>query len=340
MNSSTSSSEPAASTARRWTRCAWRLLLTAGLVASLLLATAVLLDPYDTGRTPLALGPGVRAQGPRTAAASRGRDPAYDAAILGNSHVQLLQPEALRTRTGLAFVSLATPGTGPRETLALLDWFVRHRKQPVRALVVGIDQYWCTPDPNLPVTRPFPFWLLSRSLSDYLVGLLRFGVLEELPRRLAYLVEHAPERARPDGYWDYGPDFAAQGDAAERVRRSGLAMRQERGGGNATGPFPAVSALADLLARIAPEAALVLLRPPTYVTALPVPGSADAAADIACRDAFATLAATRPRTALVDWRTDRPQTRDADLFYDHTHYRHGLAHLVEADIAAALAKIR
>jgi hypothetical protein len=326
--------------ATRWRACTWALLLTAAIVTGLLLATAFLIDPYDTGRSPLPLGPGVRAQGPRTAAASRGRDPAFDAAILGNSHVQILEPAALRDRTGLAFVSLATPGTGPKEALALLDWFLRQRRQPARALVIGIDEHWCTADAGLPNARPFPFWLLSPALPDYLIGLLRFSVLEELPRRIAYLVDRTPERARPDGYWDYGPDFTAQGEAAERARRSELAMRQERGGGNLAGPFPAATALGELLARTGPDLALVLLRPPAHVTALAVPGSEDARADLACKAAFAALAARRPRTALIDWRIDRPENRDPGQFYDHTHYRHGLARLVEADIAAALSTLR
>ena len=92
--------------------------------------------------------------------------------------------------------------------------------------------------------------------------------------------------------------------------------------------------------RTAPaETALILLRPPVYVTALSKPGTRDAAADAACRKAFADLAARRPRTALVDWRVDRPELRDSSLFFDHSHYRQPIARLVEADIAEAIRKL-
>ena len=89
-----------------------------------------------------------------------------------------------------------------------------------------------------------------------------------------------------------------------------------------------------------PGTPLILLRPPVYHTELPVPGSADAAADKACRDAFAALAERRPRTVLIDWRRDRPELHDPNQFFDHSHYRQPIARLVEADIAAALATMR
>ena len=95
MSSSISSSDAT----RPWRRFAALLVLcTAGLIAGIV-GVAYAIDPYDSGRSTLFQKRGVRVQGPRTAAASRGRDPAFDAAIVGNSHVQLLSPERLLTKT-------------------------------------------------------------------------------------------------------------------------------------------------------------------------------------------------------------------------------------------------
>lgn len=342
MSSSTSSSEPdgACRSARAWTGFTHAFLAAAALLTAALLAAAFLLDPYDSGRSPLALKEGVRPQGPRTALASRGRDPAFRGAIFGNSHIQLISPEELRQLTGTPFVSLIAPATGPKETLALIDWFLRQRREPAQAIVIGIDSYWCTPDPALPNEKPFPFWLLSRSLPDYLIGLLRFDAVEELPRRIAFLTTQKTQRARPDGYWDYEADYRAQGYDTDPTLRARLQRRIETGGGNATGPFPAAAALEAAMRAAPAGTALVLVRPPVHATALPVPGSADAAADTACRQAFADLVARRPRSALIDWRIDRPELRDPNQFFDHSHYRQGIARLVEADIAAALAALR
>ena len=342
MNSSTSSSEPARAirSAADWTGFVRAFLVAAALFSAALLAIAFLVDPYDTGRSPLAIKDGLRPQGPRTAAASRGRDPAFRAAIFGNSHIQLISPEELRTRTAIPFVSLIAPATKPRETLTLIDWFLRHRREPAQAIVVGIDEYWCTPDPALPNDKPFPFWLFSRGPADYLAGLFRFDILEEIPRRISFLMSRKAERAPPDGYWNYEPDYLRLGHDVDPVMRARLNQLNPSGGGNSTGPFPAATALEALMKTAPAETALILVRPPVYATALPVPGSPDAAANAACRKAFAELADRRPRSALIDWRVDRPELHDPNQFFDHSHYRRSIADLVEADIAAALAKLR
>ncbi len=112
MSSSTSSSEQAARAAK-WTGFTGAFLGAAALIAAAFLTAAFLIDPYDSGRSPLKLKDGVRPQGPRTALASRGRDANFTGAIFGNSHVQLISPEELRAKTGIPFVSLIAPATMP-----------------------------------------------------------------------------------------------------------------------------------------------------------------------------------------------------------------------------------
>lgn len=342
MSSSTSSSEPGRTPtqAAGWTNFIATLLAAAALISAAFLTLAFLLDPYDSGRTPLALKEGVRPQGPRTALASRGRDPRFTGAIFGNSHIQLISPEQLREKTGIPFVSLIAPATMPRETLATIDWFLRHHRQPpARAIVIGIDNYWCTANPALPNEKPFPFWLLSRSILDYVGGLMRYDLIEEISRRFAYLTSRKAERAQPDGYWDYEANYEIQGYHQRPEIRARLEQPLELGGGNVDGPFPAAARLEELMKSASPETALVLVRPPVYVTALSKPGTQDAAADAACRKAFADLAARRPNTALVDWRVNRPALHEPNLFFDHSHYRRPIARMVEVDIADALGKI-
>jgi hypothetical protein len=92
------------------------------LIGLLILA----IDPYDSGRFPSLGLTGIVDQNPRTASVSRGRDARFNAAIIGNSHGQLLSPARLDEATGLRFVQLTVPGTRPREQTAILDWFVRH----------------------------------------------------------------------------------------------------------------------------------------------------------------------------------------------------------------------
>lgn len=341
MSSSISSSErdgpvPAA----RWRSFAVTFTAAAALLLAGLTAFGFLIDPYDTGRSPIAMKEGVRPQGPRTAAPSRGRDPAFRGAIFGNSHIQLIEPDQLKALTGIPFVSLIAPATGPKETLEVIDWFLRHRREPAQALVIGVDNFWCTADPAMPPSKPFPFWLFARKLPDYLWGLTSFSALEESFIRLSYLTARAPKRAAPDGYWNYESNYTGQGYGADERLRQKLLQPADFSGGNRTGPFPAATALRALLDRMGPDVPVILLRTPMFRTALPPTGSPEAAADMACRDAFAQLAASRPRTALIDWKVDRPENRDPDNYFDHSHYRLAIARLVERDIAQALAAMR
>ena len=121
MSSSTSSSESPA-----WGRWLATFLAMAALGAGVIFALVMLVDPYDSGRFGLIGIKGISDESPRTANASRGRDPQFNAAVFGNSTGQLLKPAELSQATGARFVQLTVPGTGPREQIALLRWFVRH----------------------------------------------------------------------------------------------------------------------------------------------------------------------------------------------------------------------
>jgi hypothetical protein len=330
-------------------RSAWgRFAIAFAAVAAVLLAAIVLLayvvDPYDTGRSTLLEKPGVRPQGPRTAAASRGRDQAYNAAIFGNSHIQLLSPEHLKQATGLDFVQLSVPASGPKEQLVLIDWFLRHRDAPPQAIVISADEEWCTLDPTMANKKPFPFWLFSASPLEYARNLVRYDILEEVPRRLAYLFGAGAERARPDGYWNYEPEYRNLGYATDPVLRQRLDKRPESDDRVlARDPlagkrfFPAAERLADLARTLPAATRLVVVFPPNYRNYLTLPNTARFYQDQACKAAIRSAVAARPHSAIIDWRVDRPENRDPDLYFDLTHYRLPIARLVEADVARALA---
>ncbi|MFE1598423.1 hypothetical protein [Methylobacterium sp. ID0610] len=325
---------------------AWRrfcVLLVGGTVALLAgyLALALAVDPYDTGRPRLLNREGVRPQGPRTASASRGRDPAFTAAIIGNSHIQLITPERLRAQTGIPFVQLAVPATGPGEQLTLAAYFLRHHPNP-QALVLAPDAFWCGDDPALPPSKPFPFWLLASDWPDYLRGLVQSRVAAEVVTRIRWSLRPNARRARPDGYWDYEPDYLRQGDPSDpaRVAARGRRPPAEPDPGFAGPAFPAAERLRAFAAGLPPETALIAVFPPIYAPAQPIPGTPRAAAAAACRAAIRTALAVHPRHRVIDWSGDRPQLADPAAFFDPTHYRQPIARQVEAEIVAALGALR
>lgn len=323
-----------------WGGFARLLVGTAAAVALGYLALAYAVDPYDSGRSTLLSVGAVRPQGPRTAAAVRGRDPAFAGAVIGNSHIQLIEPERLTRLARIPFVQLAIPATGPGEQLGVLDWFLRHHPAPA-AIVLAPDDFWCTDDPQLANDKPFPFWLFARDLPDYLRGLMRYAVAQEVVGRIGWLLRTRRPLARADGWWDYEPDYLNLGfgrdPGREALRETPVPDAPDPG---RAGPFPAAERLRAALARVPAKTAIVAVRPPVYHAGLPRPGTPRAAAESACAAAIAEALATHPRSALIDWRRDGETARDGALFFDRTHYRHPLARRVAEDIAAAILRLR
>ena len=330
-----------------WSRFAITLVAGAAVALALMLAVIYLIDPYDTGRSPVFSQAGMRALAPAMGNASRGRNPAFNAMIVGNSRIQLISPERLKKATGLDFVQMSVPGSGPSEQFALIEWFLRHRKELAKALLVSVDELWCTSDPALPSERPFPFWLYAAGAGEYARGLLRWEVLEEVPPRLAYLLGLSAERSRPDGYWDYDAEYTQRGNRMAATRHQELeakpyanAPHYDRDPHTGTQAFPAADRIGAVAASLPDDTALILVVPPLYINALPPGGTEQAFRLQACKAALTGAVQKRhARTAVVDWRVDRPEIRNPAWFFDTIHYRQAIAQAIEAEIAQALWKL-
>ena len=302
----------------------------AALGAGVIFALVIVVDPYDSGRFGFVGIKGIKGindESPRTANASRGRDPQFNAAVFGNSTGQLLKPAELSQATGARFVQLTMPGTGPREQIAVLRWFVRHHVH-ADALVIVTDPVWCTDDPAMPILNPFPFWLYSDSDIEYVGYLFSSRALGRMKRRLQ-LGAGVRTPSAPDGYWDY--ELLAHSDFRP-------APPQDEPDGTATGAdsqFPAIERLAGFIASV-PNVPVVLVMPPIIASDLPRPGTRGAARLAACKGALARLVAGRPYSNFLDFRVDDPLTRDPKNFLDPMHYRAQVARRIEQRIAESL----
>jgi hypothetical protein len=302
-------------------------LLYGGVAA--LAAFTLLIDPFDSGRTPVPMGAGVSDLDPRFSRASQGRDPQFDSAILGNSHGQALNPTRLARETGLGFVQLTVPGTGPREQLTLLRWFFAHHAR-IGGIVVVADETWCTQDPSQPTPHPFPFWLYDGWLR-YLPHLLSTTAFDRARRRVA-LALGLRERDDPTGFMDYevGATWAFRPEAHDLPAASAPSST------TVVPAFPGIERLADAIGGLPPAVPVVIVMPPVFYTALPAAGSSPAIRLGQCATALAQLASARSRGRFLDFRVDDAMTRDPRNFMDYTHYRSDLARVMERDIAAAL----
>jgi hypothetical protein len=312
---------------RAWRRFALLFVaLFAGGVGSIYLVLLVI-DPYDTGRFPTFMRPGVVDSGQRTSNASHGRDPRFDAAIIGNSRGQMLDPAKLSALTGLSFVQLTTPASGPREQMTMLRYFMAHHRQ-IDALVLNVDERWCTHDPSLPIILPFPFWLYRGDL-EYLSNLLSTRALTFSARRLEMqLGAVEPDDAR--GYQDYetGHYRNFHPRAHARPDKPAVAPLDQ--------PFPAFAVLDPVLAELSPHTKVVFLMSPVYQDWLDELDPQMEADLPGCKAQFARRAAARPRTVFLDYLVEGPISHDAESFMDTQHFRLNVARILEARIAEEL----
>lgn len=328
MNLSTSSSDGA-----DWARFLRDFFGIAVLVGVFIIACLVVLDPYDTGRFALFSTVGVPKTGQRTGEASRGRDPRFDWAIIGNSRIQLLDPERLGLLVGGHMVSLAIPGTGPLEQLTVENWFADHHGVGTRGLIMGLDETWCTPQRQTRPINPFPFWLYAARDDEYVAGLVRWQSLEMAAKKIK-LMMGKDQPARADGYdnyeigrvWHYWLSADAQRPAD---------MQKEGGLPGIAGPVshvPAASDLAAALARLPPAVIVVLIFTPAHISYLPQQGPSAQS----CERIYAELAHARQNTVLLDFLADNDIARSVENFWDPIHYRSPVARKMEDSIATAI----
>ncbi len=327
MSSSTSASDPRGGARAAWRRWLVVFCATFGGGFALFFALLVFIDPYDTGRFPSLPIAGTGDRTSKTAAASAGRNPHFDATVIGNSTGQLIDPYRLQRDTGLRFTQLAIAGTGPREQLTIMRWVMAHHPA-YDAFVIVTDPLWCTSNPDPPLMFPFPFWLYGSNL-DYLANLLSAKALDRAVYRVGIALG-LMQPVDPVGYFDYTKALQVV------FVPEPMAPSQPVVPGGAPPPLPWIDRLAAFLTTLPPSVRVVLAMPPVYYTVLPRPGTEDALRIDACKAALQRTAAARSNTSFVDFRVDSPLAHDASDFLDPTHYRHTLADHMETRIIALL----
>jgi len=330
MNSSTSSSEDRAGSANRAAGFLRTLVGSAAAFGLSILALLVVLDPYDTGRLTPFPRAGVPDTAPRGTKASQSRDPAFNAAIIGNSTLQLLSPERLKQLTGLDFVQLSVPGTGPMEQATMAEYLFARRGAGIGLLVLGLDRNWCDAALETRTINPFPFWLYDLDDFVYLRSLFRATSVVLLPRRLRVIFA-GKRAARRDGYWDFETLTPDDGPNPPPLpAKAAPVVAPERPA--------AVGALERVFAAAPPRTRIGLVHPPVYVKPEEPPDADHRAKIAACKGALAAAAAKRPGSFLVDHWVDDEAARNRSLFIDPIHYRRPLSQRIEAALASHITR--
>ena len=315
----------------------WRFLANAFAWAALSYVAAVaalfIMDPY--GRSGLRPSDKISNLPERLLMVSRAMDPAFDAAIVGNSTSMPLQPEALDSLTDRHFVSLSMSGSQSPAAIATARFFLRQHPS-ARDIVIALDDSWCTRGADVDETHPFPFWLYKNNIS-YVMGLLANASTSMFAVGIS-----EPGNNRIDGYHPYDETFR-RNNAADTDRIRDRINRLSRPTQARYAPpfrFEPPVALGHLIEEFDQSTDFILLWTPRYITLIPAPNTSAAEADHACKLQVNNLFAQRKNVRIVDWSgSDHPENLDPENFYETNHYRNTIAALIERDIASSIQDI-
>jgi hypothetical protein len=320
--------EPKPISDRVWRRFALTFLGVFGGGVGFLYLALLVIDPYDTGRFPTFMKSGVVDEGQRTSNASHGRDPRFTAAVIGNSRGQMLDPAKLSAATGMDFVQLTTPASGPVEQMTMLRYFMRYQRN-IDAVILTIDERWCGHDASLPIILPFPFWLY-RGNAEYLAHFFSTRALTFAARRIKMELGLVPvDDAR--GYQDYETGHY------RNFHPGPLRPAEPATVAPLDTPFAGFDLLDPVLAQLPATTHVVFLMSPVYQEFLDHELDPQIIADLPrCKAEVAERADARPNTTLLDYLHESAISHDAENFMDTQHYRLNIARLLEARITEVL----
>lgn len=316
-------------TPAQWRRFARRFVAVFFAEIVLVFVFLLAVDPLDSGRFPKLTADGPIDSVGRVVNVSRGRNPRFDAAIIGNSHLMPLEPKRLSAATGLSFVQLAVPAERKREDAAMIAWFRRNHPK-IAALVINADPTICDRDPTLPLTAPFPFWLYG-SDAGYVAHMMSASMLRLSAKRIKATLGLAAT-SDPSGttfeeikFAFADPPPAVQPPATDL---SPALLADTR--------FPAIDLLEEALAGLPASTRVVFVIPPAHVSLLPQGDTPEWREIKTCKYELERRVRAHPNWRLLDYFLDTQAVRDTGNFIDPNHYREFFSRMIEKDIADTL----
>ncbi len=325
-----------------WRAFLGTLSVTALAAGSAVFAFIVLADPWDTVwfSPPLDRPPVTTNQ--RFSFPSLARQARFDSAIIGTSTTRLLRPADLDPLFDASFVNLSLNSGTAYEQARILEVFARHHAN-AKSVIFGIDTIWCQPGPEQPrfTFRPFPAEFYDDNRWNDLRQHFNLFAAEQAGRQFLTLLGWRPEKYGRDGYTNFLPPAEDYDLERARVNIYGSSRPSRRPPADpgaaqapaerATWNYPSHRLMAEMLARLAPQATKILVFAPYHVFRQPVPGSREAAQWDECRKRLVAIAADAPNAHVLDFMIPSEITRDDRNYWDPLHY--------SVDVAGRLARL-
>lgn len=332
----------AAQQAQAWRRFSAQFIgVFAGGLAAVYLFTA-LIDPYHSIPFSLRMDRPIVSISQRYMYPQIVRSGRFDGVVVGSSTSRLIDPDLLNPGFGRRFANLSMDSMTAWEQKQLVSLFLREVGAP-KALIVGLDVVWCSPDADRQRITPagFPEWLYDANRWNDVLYILNSATLEIAVRLAGNKLGLYRERLRGDGFGVFVPPEEqydlkrAQGHIWQRRAREIVPQKPavtlseaER----AALRFPALAYLDDMLAALPPETEVVLAFMPVHVAAQPVPGTRAAEIEAECKARIAAIGKSRD-AIVADWRIPSSITTQDTNYWDSLHYRLPVAHRVANDLA-------
>lgn len=336
MSSSISSSDPASRAWRRFFRLAAG---TAAVVAGILYAFVILVDPFDTLPLSWPADRGPVAGNARFAFPALARASQFDSAVIGTSTSRLLRPQTLDPAFQAHFANLAMNDATAYEMARLLEVFARAHPA-ARQVMVGLDVRWCSTGRGYEklTGRPFPEWMYGTSRWHGYAEMFNLYAIQIAGQAFGILTGLKPPNYGRDGYTSFVPPDSQYDPArvAQHLRAAGPSVPPgEREGEPASWLFPTVGLLRQTLATLSPHTGKLLFFVPYNHVLLSPDGSDGAAVWAECKRRIVALAGATPNAVVVDFMLPSPVTLGDDNYWDPLHYRVGTADRLALDLAAA-----
>jgi hypothetical protein len=335
MSSSTSSSDSIA----LWRRFFRIAAGTAALVAAMVYAFVVLVDPFDI----LPLSPPADrvpvASNARFAFPSLARSEKFDSAIFGTSTSRLLRPVMLNPEFDARFANLAMNDSTVYEQSRLLSVFAQAHPA-AKVVLFGLDIRYCVTGDSFQILtpRPFPEWMYGDNLWRGYREMFNLYAVQEAGQEFGILIGIKRRNLGLDGYTSFVPPDSQYDSArvAEHLRKAGTMIPPGiRHGAAASWRYPALEQLESDMRQFAAGTRKILFFVPYNHTILPPPGSPAALAWTECKQRAARLAAQIPNSLAVDFMRPSPITSNDDNYWDELHYRLAIGDQIARDLAAA-----
>lgn len=210
------------------------------------------------------------------------------------------------------------------EQSRMLELFLQAHPAPL-AVIVAIDQEWCSAAVERFTSRSFPEWMYRRDLWPAYREMLTPYAVQEAANQFAVMMGWKKRRYGRDGYTSFVPPDSEYDIALRDAKFQHWAPVDNSPAPVGAEPdFPALPTLSAMLRSLPEPTRKIVFFSPLQVTLQGKPGSAAAWRWTGCKREVGRIARETGALAL-DFNVPTSITDNRDNYWDPVHYRHAIA---------------